>query len=63
MGIDVPAPTVGRVLDLDPELGSGIATAEWDKARRASEGYVVCVHRGVWQLPPQLGERVGRVGL
>jgi len=63
MGIDVPAPTVGRVLDLDPELGSGIAAAEWDKARRACQGYVVCVRRGVWQLPPQLGERAGRVGL
>jgi len=63
MGIDAPAPTVGLVLELDPELGSGIGAAQWEKARRACRGCIVWVPRGVWQLSPEFGEQVGRLGV
>jgi CRP/FNR family transcriptional regulator, cyclic AMP receptor protein len=42
---------VNRVLDLDPELGSGIVDDEWDTARRGTLGSLVRVPRGPWALP------------
>jgi len=59
----VTPPTVGQVLDLDPDLGSGVSAGEWEKARRACRGYVVRVRRGVWALPTGLAGEMGRFGL
>jgi len=59
----MPPPTVCQVLDLDPELGAGLGASQWEQARAAWRGYVVCVRRGVWQLPAELARDIGRLGL
>jgi len=42
---------VGLVLDLDPDLGSGIGKEEWETVRQACRGEVVRLRRGVWEPP------------
>src|ERR1700722_9763020 len=42
---------VNRILDLDPELGSGISDDDWDLARRECLGSLVRMARGPWALP------------
>ncbi|MFZ0043642.1 MAG: helix-turn-helix domain-containing protein [Solirubrobacteraceae bacterium] len=39
------------MLDLDPDLGSGIPQQEWEQARQASRANVVRVGQGEWALP------------
>jgi CRP/FNR family transcriptional regulator, cyclic AMP receptor protein len=46
-----PSRTVSLVLDLDPDLGSGIGQEDWETARQACRGEVVRLRRGVWESP------------
>jgi CRP-like cAMP-binding protein len=46
----IPA-TIVRILEVDPDLGSGIGEPDWDLARTACLGNLVRVPRGGWALP------------
>jgi CRP/FNR family transcriptional regulator, cyclic AMP receptor protein len=52
-----------RVLDLDPDLGSGVDPEDWELARHACRGQLLRVPRGVWDLPPQFGQQDELFGL
>jgi CRP/FNR family transcriptional regulator, cyclic AMP receptor protein len=54
---------VGLILDLDPELGRGIAPEDWELARNVCRGAVAHVPRGRWQPPHDAGERGDLLGL
>ncbi len=54
---------VGRVLDLDPDLGAGIGEEDWEAARAAGRGRLVRLGRGRWPFPATAGERDDLVGL
>jgi hypothetical protein len=40
-----------RVLDLDPDLGSGIAEEQWETARHAYRTKVLRTPRRAWNVP------------
>ena len=44
----VSPPEAGLVLDLDPDLGSGIPPEDWKLARHDCRGRSVMVSRGAW---------------
>ena len=52
-----------QVLDLDPELGSGIAEEQWETARHACRAKVLRAPRGAWSVPELAGERDDLIGL
>lgn len=47
----------GRLLDLDPDIGEGIPSADWELARSATPVPVIQLPRGEWSLPQRAGER------
>jgi hypothetical protein len=51
------------VLDLDPDLGSGVRSEDWALARHACRGDLVRVPRGRWALPADAGETQVLAGL
>ncbi len=60
----LPRPTSGVcLLDLDPDLGSGIGQQEWEQARQASRARVLRVLRGEWALPHCGADRDDIIGL
>ena len=58
-----PSRAVGRVLDVDPDLGAGIAPNDWELARQACRGELVHVPPGVWSVPDWLAQRDDLFGL
>ena len=57
------AGVVGLVLDLDPDLGVGIAGDEWELARNACRGRVITVEPGVWDTVSATQRPADAVGL
>lgn len=55
-------PSVGLVLDLDPDLGSSIDHDDWELARRACRGELVHVPRGSWPATSDALDRGDLVG-
>lgn len=51
------AAAAGLILDLDPDLASGVSPEEWESARLACTGQLVRVRSGAWQVPDWAGER------
>jgi hypothetical protein len=62
-GLAPPQAAPILVLDVDPDLGSGIGPEEWEAARHACRGELVRVRRGRWDLPAGAGERDDLIGL
>lgn len=58
-----PSSPVALVLELDPDLGSGVWPEDWEAARRACRGRILRVPRGRWRVPAGAGERDDLVGL
>jgi hypothetical protein len=56
------SPTVGLVLELDPDLGGGIDPPEREAARQACRGELLRVARGAWPSASGAGERDDLVG-
>lgn len=48
MAVAASLGAIALVLDQDPDLGSGIETAEWESARRSCRGTAIAVPRGIW---------------
>jgi CRP/FNR family transcriptional regulator, cyclic AMP receptor protein len=53
---------VGLILDLDPDLGSGVGAEEWEWARSTCRGGLMRVPPGAWQVPDGAGERADLLG-
>jgi len=51
-----------RILDLDPDLGSGVSAAEWENARRACVGSLSHPRPGDWEPGAENDEQGGRIG-
>jgi CRP/FNR family transcriptional regulator, cyclic AMP receptor protein len=54
---DARSRPVGLMLDLDPDLGAGIAGEDWQAARAACRARLVRVGRKRWPFPEHAGER------
>ena len=55
-------PAIGLILDLDPDLGSGVGEEEWGLARSACRGELFCLPTGVWRVSDSAGERDDLLG-
>jgi hypothetical protein len=52
-----------HLLELDPELGEGVAADEWDSAHEACRGPLLRLPRGPWDASEVVGPRDDVVGL
>lgn len=56
-------PRPALLLDLDPELGGGIESQDWELARQAIRAELIRVDPGVWSLPTNPANSGNIIGL
>jgi CRP/FNR family transcriptional regulator, cyclic AMP receptor protein len=56
------SPAVALILDLDPDLGSGVGEEEWEMARSACRGELLRLPPGVWRVSDWAGKRDDLLG-